>query len=297
MRASVCLRLPDGSVDHLAPGDIIGRVWSAALRLDDPHVSEAHALVSLRGRSLRLLALRGRFLVDGQAASETELLPGPRLRFSPETELTVLSVELPEQVMGIEGDSLPPQILAGTCSLSLWPHPRLSPGSLANADAILWSTGDGWRLRIQGEPAQPFNPGDRFTIGNRSFSAVAMTLSSAGQDRTQQGVDAPLHLIGRYDSVHIHRAEGPPLVLSGQAARVVSELISVGAPLSWEALAQPLWPELDDRDALRRRWDICLVRLRARLRDAGIRPDLVRSSRLGLVELVLQAGDRVEDQS
>ena len=41
---------------------------------------------------------------------------------------------------------MPPQILAGTCSLSLWPHPRLSPGSLANADAILWSTGDGWRL-------------------------------------------------------------------------------------------------------------------------------------------------------
>ena len=144
MRASVCLRLPDGSVDHLAPGDIIGRVWTAALRLDDPHVSEAHALVSLRGRSLRLLALRGRFLVDGQASSETELLPGQRLRFSPETELTVLSVELPEQVMGIEGDSLPPQILAGTCSLSLWPHPRLSPGSLADADAILWSTGDGW---------------------------------------------------------------------------------------------------------------------------------------------------------
>lgn len=46
MRANVRLLLSDGRSEVLGPGDIIGRMWSATLRLDDPHVSEAHALVS-----------------------------------------------------------------------------------------------------------------------------------------------------------------------------------------------------------------------------------------------------------
>ena len=90
MRATVRLRLPDGSVDHLGPGDIIGRTWTAALRLDDPGVSEAHALVSLRGETLKLLALRGRFLVDGQPSVDVDLAPGQHLRISQETELVVI---------------------------------------------------------------------------------------------------------------------------------------------------------------------------------------------------------------
>jgi hypothetical protein len=58
-----------------------------------------------------------------------------------------------------------------------------------------------------------------------------------------------------------------------------------------------LWPEIPDRDQIRRRWDVLLVRLRDRLRALGVRPDLVRSSRNGLVELVLQPGDSVDDQT
>ena len=52
MRASVRLRLPDGTIETLYAGDLIGRTWAAALRLDDPDVSEAHAMVSLRGERL-----------------------------------------------------------------------------------------------------------------------------------------------------------------------------------------------------------------------------------------------------
>ena len=64
MRARVRLRLDSGEVRQLVSGDIIGRIWGAALRLDDPQISEAHALVSMRGTALKLLALRGRFVVD-----------------------------------------------------------------------------------------------------------------------------------------------------------------------------------------------------------------------------------------
>ncbi|MFM2246599.1 MAG: hypothetical protein RL071_2673 [Pseudomonadota bacterium] len=66
--------------------------------------------------------------------------------------------------------------------------------------------------------------------------------------------------------------------------------------LPWEELARPLWPHIDERDTLRRRWDGLLNRLRERLRAEGLRPDLVVSSHVGLVELILRAGDEVVDR-
>ena len=76
MRVAAEVRLPDGSARELRPGDIIGRMRGAALCLDDPRISEAHALVSLRGSTLRLLALRGRMSVDGKPRSDAVLEPG-----------------------------------------------------------------------------------------------------------------------------------------------------------------------------------------------------------------------------
>ena len=48
MHAHAILRDPQGHHHELVHGDVIGRVWSAALQLDDGRVSEAHAMVSLR---------------------------------------------------------------------------------------------------------------------------------------------------------------------------------------------------------------------------------------------------------
>ncbi len=60
---------PDGRSELLGPGDIIGRMPTATLTINDPHVSEAHALVSLRGSELKLPGLRGR-------SSVLEVAPG-----------------------------------------------------------------------------------------------------------------------------------------------------------------------------------------------------------------------------
>ena len=46
---------------------------------------------------------------------------------------------------------------------------------------------------------------------------------------------------------------------------------------------------------LRQRWDQLLTRMRMKLREAGLRSDLIRSARPGLVELVLGPGDKVVD--
>jgi hypothetical protein len=113
MLASVRLRLPDGSTTTLSPGDIVGRMASAALVLDDPRVSEAHALVSLRGAELQLLALRGMFAVNGEPSSKIVLQPGQRLSFAEGLALEVEAVQLPDTLAALEGDGLPTQVLGG----------------------------------------------------------------------------------------------------------------------------------------------------------------------------------------
>ena len=72
---------------------------------------------------------------------------------------------------------------------------------------------------------------------------------------------------------------------------------TVAVPIAWEALAAEIWSSATERSVLRRRWDAAMVRLRARLSESGVRPDLVRSSGNGLVELVLGPGDVVVDET
>lgn len=48
---------------------------------------------------------------------------------------------------------------------------------------------------------------------------------------------------------------------------------------------------------LRKKWDVSLARLRARLKEARIRPDLLRSAGTGQLELVLRPEDHVEDRT
>lgn len=298
MRATVQLKLSDGSVVHLGPGDVIGRMWTAALRLDDPGVSEAHALISLRGHALKLLALRGRFLVNDQPETEVDLAAGQVLRLSRETTVTVTEVDLPDAVLAIEGDDLPQQVLAGTAALWMRPAPRLVRGYDPRADALLWTSGESWRLRLASQPPQTLHPGDRWTIGERTFRVVALPLSRAGQPQTvrQKGVDMPMTIIAQYDTVQIRRAGMPPTLLSGQAAQVISELVAADGPMAWDVLARELWRGRHSRDQLRRKWDVCLLRLRRRLADAAIRADLIQVGS-GQVELVTLPGDTIEDRT
>lgn len=297
MLASVRIRPPGQPAQTLGPGDLIGRAWSAHLRIDDPEVSEAHALVSLRGEALWLLALRRRLRVDGAVVDAVALRPGLEVALSPSVVLVVESVRLPDAVLGLEGPGLPLQTLPGACGLVFDPHPRLAPGAPGGAAAHLWPVEDGWRLRPLGGAPRSLSGGEVFEAGGRRWRAVAISLDQAGGDRTRAAADAPLLIVSHFDTVHILRDDQERLVLTGQMARVVAELISVGQPLAWDALAQPLWQHIGDRDVLRRRWDGLLARLRARLEAGGLPRDLVSSTRIGLVELRLGTADRVDDRS
>lgn len=298
MRAYVRLSLPNGHAAELGHGDLIGRLWSAALCISDARISEAHAMVSLRGEELLLLPLRGRFSVGGQRQTSLVLAAGQRISFADGLEVLVEEVSLPAAVFAVEGDGLPRVVVSGVCSLLIKPRPELVPNFVADAPAHLWGDGEGWCLTMRGV-TRSLQVGDRWELEGRQFRAVGLALGSAGRTVTRHdtGGSPPLRIVAQFDTVHIHREDGSALALSGLAARLISEIVAFDGPVSWEVLAKELWPQEDDLHLLRHKLDVTLSRLRARLRDAQIRPDLIRSDGFGKVELFLLAVDRVEDRT
>lgn len=278
---------------------MIGRLASAALCLDDGRISEAHAMVSLRGRELKLLGLRGLFAVDGQPVDEVVLRPDLVIEPARDLLLIVQEVVLPQALLALEGDGLPRQVLTGAASLTARPHLALWPRYRGDADAHIWDNGERFRLRIKDGPIRDLSAGDRFTLGEHHLRVVAVALDDAAQPATrlEGAVHPALHIVTRFDTVHIHVAGQPAVTLDGQPARILSELATFGGPVSWEVVAGELWRDEEDRSCLRRRWDVSLARLRRKLREARVRPDLVRAGGTGQVELFLARGDRLEQQA
>lgn len=298
MRAYVRLRLPDGRSSELGHGDLVGRLWSAALPIADARVSEAHAMVSLRGSELVLLPLRGRFTVDGIRQDALVLAPGQQIVLAEGLTLVVEEVSLPAAVFAVEGDGLHRVVVSGVCSLLTRPRPELVPRLVPGAAAHVWGDGEGWCITINGVTRQ-LSVGDTWMLDGRQFRAVGLALDHAGRTvtRLDGGVARPLRIVAQFDTVHIHTDGGGALALSGLAARLVSEIVVFGGPVGWEVLARELWPDEDDPHLLRHKLDVTLSRLRGRLREGRVRPDLIRSDGFGKVELFLLDGDRVEDRT
>ncbi len=298
MQPSVRFRLADQRSFELHPGDLIGRSDRAALCLLEPHISEAHAMVSLRSGELKLLALRGRLSVDGKAAAQATLCAGQRIVLASKTPLFVEDVALPGEALALVANGLEPQLFGSVSSLELDPEPRLLNGFAPDAAAVFWTSGARLFVRIGGEPSRELEVGEAIVIDGVTFT-IALTQRdiashAATLDTTEVG--APLHLILNFDTAHIFA--GPHrLTLDGIAARIVSELAAIRAPVAWQEVARQIW----GRDALtesslRDRWDSSLARLRRKLGEARLRTNLVHSTRAGLVELVLNPGDTLEDR-
>lgn len=297
----VRLRLPDGQDTTLAPGDLIGRNPRAALVVDDAAVSEAHALVSLREASLKLLALRGGFVLAPGEPPQTEvaLAVGQSVWLSKDYRLDVEEVALPDAVLAVEGPGMARQVLAGVSSIVLDEagRPTLHGRFRGGAAAVFWSVGEAWHVRVGDAASRAVGPGDRVEVGGVPLTLVQVALAGAGHRATVDAgsVHSPLRIVARYDTVHIHRDNAPVVVLTRTAARIISEMAIVGAPVHWESVAQEVWSRDLDAFTLRGRWDVSIQRLRRRLATAGIRSDLIATDGAGTVELVLYAGDRVED--
>jgi hypothetical protein len=297
MRAWARLEGPEGQVADLQPGDIIGRTHRSALRLDDPRISEAHALVSLRGGRLKLLALRGALAVGRQRLAELELAAGLTVHLAKGAAVHVLGVSLPPVLMAVAVGDAPPVALMGSVQSIGGSPVTLAAGYSDTAFAHVWSTGDAWMLRCRDQTPVLAEPGLGFDAGGTPVRLVELDLREVGASSTVDAgrLDAALHLVARYHSVHIHRQGHPVLSLSGQPAVLLSELVTLDGPVEWTVLAGQIWRRHSRRDGLRKKLDATLMRLRRKLSAAGIREDLVRADGTGRLELVLREGDRTED--
>lgn len=292
----VAFKLPGGGLARVAPGGIIGRTSSASLRLADPRVSEAHALVSLRGREFRLLGLRGRIEVDGQEEGEVILLSGQRIRLGGAVEVEVTDVVISDRILALEFAGEVRELCADTYSLVLGPPPDLVPRFVPDAAAWVWSTDDGWMMREDGRDPGRLTAGSSLLLAG-SLLVTAIVVAARAVGSTTAGVDGPLQLVCRTTTVHVHRRSRQAVTVDARAGQLLSELALMGAPVAWATAAEILWPDELDSQKLRRNFDAVLARLRARLREAGIREDLVRLDGRGNIEAFLHPDDQVIDEA
>ncbi len=285
---------------HLAPGDIVGRMSTAACRLLDPRISEAHAMVSLRGRGLYLLALRGRLEVDGSEEAELRLEPGLVVTLADGVDIQVASVILPGTVLAARLDGGAPQELgASVYSVVLDPAPEVVPRFLEGAPAHVMSTSEGWVIRIGDAPSRPARAGSRFDVNGHRLEFLSMSLDEASAASTQNQAHAykPLTIVARHTTLHLHRTGRTTALINGRPAQLVSELVAMGGSAPWDVIAGEIWRNATDRLQSRRNFDRALERLRNQLAQCGIRDNLVRSDGKGNFELFLLPGDTVRDES
>ncbi|MCA9616280.1 MAG: helix-turn-helix domain-containing protein [Myxococcales bacterium] len=297
MRPRARFVLPSGAEVDLGPGDVVGRHAGMALVFDDPSISEAHAMLSLRGAELLLLALRRRFEVDETGPrSEVVLEPGLRITLSENVVVECVEVDLPAKLLGLRVDDGPPVVLGPVTSLHAGPPLHAVPRFQGEADAWLWATGETFSFRRRGGDAEQAEPGTHWSLGQGRLELVEVPLDAASTSETE-ATDGPLTLVLHYDVAHFEREGERILTLGGNRARLLAELASIGEPVSWEALAGELWGDDSDRPTLRRRFDMTLGRLRHALREARLPLDLVASDGHGLFQLRLREHDRVENRS
>jgi hypothetical protein len=83
----------------------------------------------------------------------------------------------------------------------------------------------------------------------------------------------------------------------GSARASSASSSSSKGPVEWQVLANEVWSDTGgDPGELRHRWDAALARLRAKLKESGVRPDLIRSTGAGFVQLVRRPEDVFENR-
>lgn len=296
LRAEVDLLMPDHTRVTVGHGALIGRLASAAVSIPDPAISEAHALVSLRGRQLRLLALRQHVFVDGESVAETHLQAGMNVHLAPDVALRVLDVRLPERVLAIDIPGVGRAIPQGLTSIRVGSPPTVIGGWVADADLTLWPDDGAWWGRGRDGQRVRVEPGATLALGHEVVTVHTAPLGADNGTLANTDFQAPCVLEVYFDTVQIKRQRQDVVCLTGKSARIVSELATAQAPLPWQDLATLVWGE-QPAAMLRKRWDTHTYRLRRKLRNHGLSPYLVRADGTGLVELVLGANDTVVDRT
>lgn len=252
----------------LGPGDIIGRADWAALSLEDARISEAHAMISLRGQSLKLLALRGRFRVNGKVCTEVTLLTGMVIELTDGVTLTCQEISLPQTLPGLALEGLPVIALTSTLSVYIGSPPTVKHGYRPDADMCFWSFGDSWRVVVGGQSPQPVSVGQTWRVGGRLVEVVDVPTKVAEHAITRSVLRLPLHFEVIHNLVRVTREGDESLRISGIPGRILATVLKNEHQMHWQDIVDEVWPnDMSMESALRRRFDVGVSRLRTCLRQ------------------------------
>jgi hypothetical protein len=303
---SVLIRAPEGEPVRLFPGALIGRSSRADLRISHPGVSEAHGMISQRGRALFLLGLRGAFHLVGRRAPQRDLAlePGQEIRLANDVTLTVLEVDVPPATLYVRVGELVHELLANENSLLKEPTLRWEEGASEAALVCIFTDGETWWARI-GRESRPVFPGEEIQV-----CALVLTLFE-GQPVGTEPTRAPGRLLGaisitatswkegkkpRQASVEVEHG-GITRPLKPAQALIFWALAFVDqqsqAPFHWKKAAELAIPECDAKT-----WSIYIARLKAELDEMGLPSEALIAHSNGYYRLRLRPGvDRVDMRS
>jgi hypothetical protein len=298
IQPSARFRLPDGREVSVPSGGIIGRSPGAALTIADARVSEAHALVSLRGDELVLLGLRGRFSTGGAPLSQLSLREGIEITLYRGFSIRVVDLVLPSSVLAIWSEALGEVVLSGVTSVVTGGGARVARGWNQLAEVVFWNQGPRWRARLRDGTEHVVHEGPLVLPSGSTLEVRRVDIRAAALSATRRAGDLAdaLRIVAGYDIAELHRPDRAVVNISGRMARIIYELVTFGVPVPWSILAKEIWGDAPPH-RLRNNLDQNMLRLRQRLRKEGIREDLVYPTGTGCIALRLLEGDRVESSA
>jgi len=299
-RPRAIFRLDDGREVALGHEDTIGR-GAATLRLDDAHIPQLAAVVTLRGGRLKLRALGADALIArGAPAREARLFKGAKIGLSGGVTLRVVALDAAQATAGLRVDGRVHPLICAAYAFTGDP-PALAEGLQIGAEVTVWSDAEGRYRWRRGAEDTPLEPGQRFEVRGRAVEVVPVTVREAGVASTAHvlQLDAPLTFtLAEGPAAAIRAPEGDPVRLSGQQASLLHAL--AGGDVYWKELVRPVLTRRIHADsdlfALRKRLDNTSDRLAGKLRDAGLRHEIIERKGDGTWALQLREGDRVVDE-
>ncbi len=301
--AHVVFRLPDGSLARVAPGGIIGRSTRADLYLPDPRVSEAQAMVSLRGHRLKLIQLRRPIVVKGESFAQVTLKPGLQIELTKRLTMTVVEVQLPSHELvlcGVAEDPIPlaeeryaivPAGAAEASSkqikhergpkLELWY--TYADGALAS----IWSCTDGWALRVDGCEPDLVRPGSSWALGDSVIRFATRQRKNAvvtTQVHTEQESNICVEVTG--DRVEFLKGGQTICAFTQVNGRILREIIRAhasGSSAYWVNIVDAVYGEINEASYDRRQDSFYkqLQRIRRKLKSRGLPGRVVRGNGRG----------------
>lgn len=287
----VVLRLPDGRQVYVPPGSVIGRLVTSAVPINDPRISEAHVLVTHRGDSMWMISLQPQPIkVLGERSHRSvKLETGQRLSLAEGYVMEVMAVVTPDHLPQAQyrkaGESVWHLLgnLDGHEHYSVMPGPLWAAGPQAGALFRLACGVDSWVLFSPEGDTIPIEDLDIWSAGEWEFRFLWRPVEQAGIAKTM----AKGHLVLDYsiesdeNVVRIIPLEGSlqqePLTFVGQHRLLLLALLREPTPRRWQVLGAEVWDDWGklDRTARERRWNPAIHRLRKRLAEHALDPDLI----------------------